>query len=61
LRDSAHLETGGFLVIEVGVPGLQRLPPGETVRAFTVSPRPGMTDELLVDRFVVNSAGVLHR
>jgi trans-aconitate methyltransferase len=35
---AAHLEPGGFFVIEVGVPGLQRLPPGETVRAFTVSP-----------------------
>jgi SAM-dependent methyltransferase len=35
---AAHLEPGGCFVIEVGVPGLQRLPPGETVRAFTVSP-----------------------
>jgi SAM-dependent methyltransferase len=35
---AAHLERGGCFVIEVGVPGLQRLPPGETVRAFTVSP-----------------------
>jgi SAM-dependent methyltransferase len=35
---SAHLEPGGCFVIEVGVPDLQRLPPGETVRAFTVSP-----------------------
>jgi SAM-dependent methyltransferase len=35
---AAHLEHGGCFVIEVGVPGLQRLPPGETVRAFTVSP-----------------------
>jgi SAM-dependent methyltransferase len=34
---AAHLEPGGCFVIEVGVPGLQRLPPGETVRAFTVS------------------------
>jgi SAM-dependent methyltransferase len=33
-----HLEPGGCFVIEVGVPGLQRLPPGETVRAFTLSP-----------------------
>jgi SAM-dependent methyltransferase len=32
-----HLEPGGFFVIEVAVPDLQRLPPGETVRAFTVS------------------------
>ena len=33
-----HLEPGGCFVVEVGVPSLQRLPPGETVRAFTVSP-----------------------
>jgi SAM-dependent methyltransferase len=35
---AAHLEPGGCFVIEVGVPDLRRLPPGETVRAFTVSP-----------------------
>jgi SAM-dependent methyltransferase len=34
---AAHLEPGGCFVVEVGVPGLQRLPPGETVRAFHVS------------------------
>ena len=33
---AAHLEPGGCFVIEVGVPALQRLPPGETVRAFDV-------------------------
>lgn len=33
-----HLDPGGHFVIEVGVPALQRLPPGETVRPFTVSP-----------------------
>jgi len=32
-----HLEAGGCFVIEVGVPDLQRLPPGETFRAFPVS------------------------
>jgi SAM-dependent methyltransferase len=32
-----HLGPGGCFVIEVEVPQLQRLPPGETVRAFTVS------------------------
>jgi SAM-dependent methyltransferase len=35
---AAQLEPGGCFVIEVGVPGLQRLPPGETVRPFTVTP-----------------------
>jgi SAM-dependent methyltransferase len=33
---AAHLEPGGRFVIEVGVPSLQRLPPGETIRAFHV-------------------------
>jgi SAM-dependent methyltransferase len=34
---AAHLRPGGCLVIEVDVPQLQRLPPGETARPFTVS------------------------
>jgi len=34
---AAHLEPGGCFVIETGVPQLQRLPPGETVRPFDVS------------------------
>jgi SAM-dependent methyltransferase len=33
-----HLEPGGFFVIEVGVPDLQRLPRGDTIRPFTVTP-----------------------
>lgn len=35
---AAHLGPGGFFVIEVGVPGLRRLPPGETFQPFDVSP-----------------------
>jgi SAM-dependent methyltransferase len=35
---AAHLEPGGCFVIEVMVPQLQRLPPGETVRPFAVTP-----------------------
>jgi SAM-dependent methyltransferase len=35
---AAHLEPGGSFVIEVGIPGLQRLPPGETFQPFHVSP-----------------------
>ena len=31
---AAHLEPGGYFVIEVGVPGFRRLPPGETMRVF---------------------------
>jgi SAM-dependent methyltransferase len=34
---AGHLEPGGCFVIEVGVPELQRLPPGDTIRAFDVS------------------------
>jgi SAM-dependent methyltransferase len=34
---AAHLEPGGCFVIEVGVPRLQRLPPGETILAFRLS------------------------
>ena len=35
---AAHLQPGGCFVIEVGIPDLQRLPPGDTVRPFTVTP-----------------------
>jgi SAM-dependent methyltransferase len=35
---AAHLEPGGCFVIEVRVPELQRLPPGETIHAFTATP-----------------------
>lgn len=34
-----QLRHGGCFVVEVGVPDLQRLPPGETVRAFTLTPK----------------------
>jgi SAM-dependent methyltransferase len=35
---AAHLETGGCFVIEVYIPELQRLPPGETIHAFDLTP-----------------------
>ena len=35
---AAHLEPGGRFVIELYIPELQRLPPGETIRAFTGTP-----------------------
>jgi SAM-dependent methyltransferase len=38
LSVAAHLRPGGCFVIEVYVPELQRLPPGETIHAFTVTP-----------------------
>jgi SAM-dependent methyltransferase len=35
---AAQLEPGGCFVIEVYLPELQRLPPGETIHAFAVTP-----------------------
>ncbi|MFG1943541.1 class I SAM-dependent DNA methyltransferase [Nonomuraea sp. NPDC048826] len=35
---AAHLEPGGRFVIEVYIPELRRLPPGQTVHPFTVTP-----------------------
>jgi SAM-dependent methyltransferase len=34
---ATHLEPGGCFVVEVGVPDLQRLPPGETYQVFHAS------------------------
>jgi SAM-dependent methyltransferase len=34
---ASHLEPGGCFVVEVGVPALQRLPHGETIRPFHAS------------------------
>ena len=51
---AAHLEPGGCFVIEVMVPALQRLPPGETVRAFNVSPT-----RLGFDEYDVASQGLI--
>ncbi len=35
---AAHLQPGGYFVIEVGVPALRRLPPGEDARVFAHAP-----------------------
>jgi SAM-dependent methyltransferase len=35
---AAHLDVGGCFVIEVGVPDLRRLPPGEDARVFSHAP-----------------------
>jgi len=51
-----HLGPGGVFVIEVEVPQLQRLPPGETVRVFTSSPTRLGFDEL----DIATQAGVSH-
>ncbi len=34
---AAHLEPGGYFVVENYIPELQRLPPGETVHVFTAT------------------------
>ena len=51
---AAHLEPGGCFVVEVGIPELQRLPPGETVRAFSVS-----ATRLGFDEFDVAAQGLI--
>jgi hypothetical protein len=42
---AAHLEPGGAFVIEVGVPGLRHLPPGERYHVYHVSPTRWDIDE----------------
>jgi SAM-dependent methyltransferase len=51
---AAHLEQGGCFVIEVGIPQLQRLPPGDTYQAFDVSPT-----HLGFDEYEVASQGLI--
>jgi SAM-dependent methyltransferase len=51
---AGHLQPGGCFVIEVMVPDLQRLPPGERVRAFTVS-----ATRLGFDEYDVASQGLI--
>lgn len=36
---AAHLRSGGLFLIEVGLPGLRRLPPGQDTVPFAVAPR----------------------
>ena len=47
---AAHLAPGGLFLVEVGVPDLQRLPPGERYRVFAASP-----DHWGIDEFDVES------
>src|SRR5437868_13676940 len=51
---AAHLEPGGCFVIEVALPDLQRLPPGETIRPFTVT-----ETRLGFDEYDVASQGLI--
>jgi hypothetical protein len=53
---AAHLARGGRFVVETGVPKLRRLPPGETIVPFDVSPHHLGFDEYvdLVDQISVS-------
>ena len=53
---AAHLGPGGCFVVEVGLPPLRRLPPGETVQVFTFTPTRIGFDEL----DVAQQLGVSH-
>jgi SAM-dependent methyltransferase len=49
-----HLEPDGCFLIEVGVPDLQRLPPGETVRPFSIT-----ADHLGFDEYDIATQGLV--
>jgi SAM-dependent methyltransferase len=51
---ASHLEPGGCFVIEVGVPGLQELPHGNTLRVFHVS-----EDRWAFDEYDVANQGLI--
>jgi SAM-dependent methyltransferase len=51
---AAHLEPGGSFVVEVGVPALQQLPPGERYVAFAVA-----EDYVGVDEYDVVNQGLI--
>ena len=51
---AAHLEPGGRFAVEVMVPNLQRLPPGETFQPFSVTPA-----HLGIDEYDVVSQGLI--
>jgi len=51
---ATHLAPGGCFVVEINVPELQRLPPGETVRPFDVS-----EDHLGFDEFDLVRQGLV--
>ena len=56
---AAHLEPGGCFLIEVGIPDLRRLPPGETVVPWRVGPAGCAWDAYDVATQAMNSNYVL--
>jgi SAM-dependent methyltransferase len=51
---SAHLEPGGCFVIEVGVPGLRTLPPGERFHVFDFG-----AEHIGIDEYDVENQGLI--
>jgi len=51
---AAHLEPGGCFVIELGVPGLRTLPPGERFQVFDFG-----EEHIGIDEYVVESQGLI--
>jgi len=51
---AAHLEPGGCFVIELGVPGLRTLPPGERFRVFDFG-----EEHIGIDEYDVESQGLV--
>jgi SAM-dependent methyltransferase len=65
---AARLEPGGCFVVEVGVPGLQRLPPGQTIQDFHLSKTKWGLDEydvatqgLISHHFTFADGGITRR
>ncbi len=64
---AAHLEPGGCFVIETMLPDLQRLPPGETLRAYDVTDTTWSIDEYdianqgLISHHLSTTDGVVER
>lgn len=63
---AGHLEPGGNFLIEVGVPDMRRLPPGEDARVFTHAPgyvgydhyTDLVAQQAVSHHFVANTAGI---
>jgi len=51
---AAHLEPGGCFVIEVGMPGLRTLPPGERFQVFDFG-----TEHIGIDEYDVETQGLI--
>jgi SAM-dependent methyltransferase len=66
LNAARHLEPGGCFLIEVGVPDLRRLPPGEDSRVFSHAPgyvgydryTDLVAQQAISHHFVANDAGI---